>query len=387
MIQLSKILVVSSDFPYPPNHGGRKDVWDKIMALNNEGNKIDLISTVNEHPEEEYIKYVENLLNNVQIIKRKITLKKFFSWYPLQYTSRISLKDVPISGDYDFVILEGDYILPVLDNPGINGEIIFRMHNNEIKYFKQLMKSENSLLKKIYFYTESLKFKTLYKKYVSRLKTIWFISKDELENFQSKNKEFKGLFIPPHVDNIYSKPKVSVNRNVLFVGSLFMTNNIEAVRWYLINIHDSISAEYPGYRFYIAGNTRNGSIKWLTNQINKLNYKDNIYIYESPESLEDIYSQCSIFVNPMQHGAGIKLKTVEALQKGLAVVTTSVGSEGTGLMNNEHLLISDTPTDFLKGIKYLLSNSHVRNNLVNNSQEYLSREFNLQSKLKNILSK
>ena len=33
-------------------------------------------------------------------------------------------------------------------------------------------------------------------------------------------------------------------------------------------------------------------------------------------------------ISPMRYGAGVKLKTIEALQFGVPIVATSVGSEG-----------------------------------------------------------
>src|SRR5690242_3218534 len=37
-----KILIVASDFPYPPNHGARLDIWGRILALKQLGFAIDL---------------------------------------------------------------------------------------------------------------------------------------------------------------------------------------------------------------------------------------------------------------------------------------------------------------------------------------------------------
>ena len=61
-----------------------------------------------------------------------------------------------------------------------------------------------------------------------------------------------------------------------------------------------------------------------------------------------------ICVNPMHHGAGVKLKIINAIEFGLPVVSTSVGKEGTGLDNAVHLHVADTAEDFMKAIRHLL---------------------------------
>lgn len=378
--------MVSGDFPYPPNHGGRKDVWDKINALIENGYKVDLISTIKETPTDIHLKFVEELLDNVLLIKRNMKIRMFFSFLPMQYKSREQLANVKLVNQYDYVLVEGDYVLPILNNPEINGEIIFRMHNNEARYFIQLMKSEKSIFKKLYYFTESFKFKVLNNVIISKLKTIWFISMDELKEYSSSNPEFRGYFVPPHVEQNFSAPNIIDNKNVLFIGSLFMVNNVEAVIWYLINVHDYISEKYPNYTFIIAGNTKNQTLSWLYNTIKSVKFKGNIEIIESPEYLDDLYSKCSIFVNPMQHGAGIKLKTIEPLQKGLAVVSTPIGAEGTGLENEKHIMIAHSQENFIESVDRLLSNEQMRINLVKNSQYYLSENYDLIKKLNSLFS-
>lgn len=384
---MRKVLVVSSDFPYPPNHGGRKDVWEKILALKDSGHSIDLIATVNEIPAKKDLKIVSSIVENTKILKRKKELKSFLSLDPMQLKSREDLKKVSLNKEYDYVILEGDYVLPILENQNINGEIIFRMHNDEKKYFLQLMKSEKSLLKKFYYFTESIKFKRISHNIISHLETIWFISKDEMDVFNSKNRNFNGYFVPPHVNpnNIYFDNLV--NRKVLFIGSLFMVNNVEGVKWYLQNIHDDISNEFYDYELHIAGNSKGTSLSWLKEEISKRKYADNIFIYDSPENLNDLYSKCSIFINPMRHGAGLKLKTVEALQNGLAVVSTSVGAEGTGLKHKEHILVSDKPNDYINYLRRLLVDEQKVRELVLKSHQYLKKEFDLVSKLSKLIKK
>jgi polysaccharide biosynthesis protein PslH len=386
---MKRLLIVCPDFPYPDNYGGRKDIWNRIKLFFELGYYMDIICTVKENPRKEDIIVVKKYVQNVFILKRNRSLSYLFTRMPFQLKSRDKLAKFRLSREYDYIILEGDYVLPFLLNDDISdfNKIIFRMHNDEHTYFKQLCESEKHIFKKFYYYLESKRFKYIKEKYISNLKHIWFISKDEMDNFKSKNNNFKPLFLPPHVpENSYKlSSRVKKNRNVLFVGSLFMVNNKEAILWYLKNIHDLLS-KIPGYCLTIVGNSKGTSLDWLYNSISLCESKDNIIVYDTPRDLSAIYNENSIFVNPMFHGAGVKLKTIEAIQNGLAVVSTKVGIEGTGLIDGKHVLVSDTPRSFLENIQRLMDDETLREQLIVNAQNYLRKEFNTINKIKEYLS-
>jgi glycosyltransferase involved in cell wall biosynthesis len=61
-----------------------------------------------------------------------------------------------------------------------------------------------------------------------------------------------------------------------------------------------------------------------------------------------------IFVNPQLIGAGIKLKSLVAMMRGKALVTTSTGAEGISGRNGEHFLVANEWNDFAKLLIELL---------------------------------
>lgn len=385
---MREILIVSSDFPYPPNHGGRKDVWNRIELLKNLGFNIDLICTVKDKPSPEELQHVKKYVHDLNIIDRDSKILNWMSLEPFQLKSRRQLKKLQILKKYDSVIVEGDYCFAICDNKDLRkkaGKLIYRMHNDEAKYFLQLSLSEKNLFRKIAYLLEAIRFYFVSRYYIKKFDEVWFISKDEQDRFKKILPQSKGIFLPPHVSyNDFRFPNNRNGYNVLFVGSLFMTNNKAAIRWYLNNVHDIVSREI-NYHLTIAGNSRNEPLTWIYQEINKTLNKENITVIDSPESLDTLYENNTVFINPMLHGAGVKLKTIEAIQKGLAVVSTPVGIEGTGLINNVHVKVSKNPEDFANNVITLLKNPSLRNNLINNAQEYIKREFDSTKKLQQSL--
>jgi glycosyltransferase involved in cell wall biosynthesis len=57
---------------------------------------------------------------------------------------------------------------------------------------------------------------------------------------------------------------------------------------------------------------------------------------------------------PLRHGAGTRLKILEAMAWGLPVITTSIGGAGLGLVNDTHALIADEPSAFAAAVERIV---------------------------------
>jgi len=366
-----KIVVVCSDFPFPADHGGRVDTWGRILALFELGWKIRLIVCGKATPSEADLEVVGGYVDEILLCPRITKLLDALSFSPLQVRSRVGLKRVRLEEDYDFVLLEGDYVYPILDNPQIRRDkVILRVHNDEAAYFKALARSARHPLHKLYYFLESFKFAALQRKMRERIDKYMFISDKEFERFRRRDPEAKSLFLPPPVAEGAFRESAFRTRNVVFIGSLFMPNNREAIEWYLTRVHPLMLKE-PGYRFVVAGNSRQQGLDWLEPYD-----LTNVTVHDTPKSLDDIYGSGYLFVNPMRNGAGVKLKTIEAIRNGLPVVSTSVGCEGTGLVDREHLLVADRPEDFYRGIKLLFDRPQLAKAYLESSQRFIRAQYN-----------
>ena len=189
--------------------------------------------------------------------------------------------------------------------------------------------------------------------------------------------EIHATFLPVAIETEY-KERALDSKTVLLIGSLFMINNQDAIRFYLQEVHPHLTRDVEGYRLIIAGNSRKKGIAWIEELI--VTY-DNVAIYDTPEDLDGLYAQSSVFVNPMRYGAGVKLKTVNAIVNGLPVVATTIGNEGTGLVSGEQILVDDNPMALCRYIKELLEDSFMRRRFVERAQEYLRKNYNQKEKL------
>lgn len=243
------------------------------------------------------------------------------------------------------------------------------MHNNESVYFHALAASENSFLRKLYYRIESQKFRKMDSEIIQKAPNILFISSSEKNDYEKRYSNLHSCFLPASV-KLDFKHRERDNHTALLIASFFMKNNREAITFYLEKVHPLI--KIPDYQILIAGNSRGQSIAWINHLAQK--YK-NVQIYDSPIDLQPLYEHASVFINSMLHGAGVKLKTINAVVEGLPVVSTTIGNEGTGLSPDRDILVADQAPKLASAIESLLNNKKKADDIVSNAQSYIQEHY------------
>lgn len=390
-----KILLISGDFPYPLNHGDRVDVFERIKTLHSLGFKITLISTVKRQPSKLEIDYMYKFCNEVFLINRINSFYSFISILPFQVKSRLNKVDIERilniinNKEFSFTFLQGHYVLSLFllfSDKVKTKKLYLRVNNDEAVYFKELSNATEPIIKKIFYRLESFKFK-FYEAYMFKhlkIDKLLHVSYDEYKKYTAKFRELEHLFLPVSLNiNDIKKFKSKNNKNVLFIGSLFMPNNLEGLKWFLNKVHNNILNEEPSYKLIIAGNTIGVNLEELNSFFSA--YR-NIFFVPSPEDLDVLYEGARVFINPMLSGAGVKVKTINAIKEGLPVVSTIIGNEGTGMIDQKEIFVTNDPKTFKEYIILLLNNENKCKSLVFNSQKKLVQEYDQKRNLKDILN-
>lgn len=355
-------------------------MWNRIQTIHNIGITVDVIVTPSDEPSAIHRQKVESIVRHLTICRREPSRKGLFSLKPTAVIVRRALRDVALTEDYDFVLLQTEFVSEILQNKTLkSSRVIVRVDNDEATYLFHTARSEASPLLKIYYLQEALRVKWHTAHILPRAEMLWFVSHSELERYKAEHSKIRRQateFVPSAVDlGILSRSPLTGSK-VLFVGNLWTSLNREAIEWYISRVHPLL-CEHASYRFVIAGSTGKRDRKWLDTLIQP--YK-NVEAYFDVEDLSSLYRESAVFVNPMQRGTGVKLKTVEAILRGLPVVSTSIGAEGSGLMNGRHYKCADSAKDFAASISELLDNRNLAHDLVSQSQDYVGEYYN-QSKV------
>lgn len=365
-----KIAVVSGFIPYPSNFGGALDVWERIKGLVALGHEVDLIATDKNHPTQQQIDAIKLIVKDFYFVQRKNKIQQLFRNLPLQFLSRMNLANVVVDKSYDVIILESEFCWPITLNNSVKyKKIVIRVHNIENYYFKMLGKSSTSIKEKIYYMIEVAKIKKFSPLIFDKVDRLWFISKDDLEHL---NYKFKSIFMPYPINEPYIKPEIKEGNHVVFMGSLFMQNNIYGLRWYLKNVHPLLCEKYPKYHFYIVGSLKEDDIS-LKEELSSFT---KCTLVVNTTHLYQFYNKAQVFVNPMFHGSGVKVKSVNALVNGVPLVSTQTGVEGIGL-NTEMYYHAQTVSEFIQAIDEVFSNRLLAIERTLKAQNYLKNIYYL----------
>lgn len=156
-------------------------------------------------------------------------------------------------------------------------------------------------------------------------------------------------------------------KGIMFVGGFNHTPNVDGIKWFMEEVYPIIKKK-KNIPFTIAGSNPPQIIQDYAN--------DEITVtgFISDEELAEIYNSSRIVVAPLRYGAGIKGKVVEAMAKGMPIVTTSIGAEGLANID-DILMVEDDPKKFAEAILSLYDDEERLNTISKNMRKYITDNY------------
>jgi glycosyltransferase involved in cell wall biosynthesis len=151
---------------------------------------------------------------------------------------------------------------------------------------------------------------------------------------------------------------------VLFVGSV-AAPNVDGLRWFLETCWPRIRAQRPNTTFCVAG-TVVQLLGPAPAGVKFLGLVDN---------LTALYENAGVVVSPLRVGSGLKIKLIEALGQGKAVVATSATLQGVVGLLADSVRIADDPEGFAAAVNTLLDDEKARKRLGSRGLDALKRNF------------
>lgn len=165
--------------------------------------------------------------------------------------------------------------------------------------------------------------------------------------------------------------RTSHTGKVGFIASFGHPPNLEALQFLIRHIAPIVQSKLAHIEFIVAGrNPPQNLVQSAPSNVKFIGYVD---------SLADFYNSCDVIVAPLLSGGGVKIKVVEALGFGKALVTTPIGAEGIPMEHNTHALIEMEPNRFAHAICELISSDDMRNQMALAGWEMANRTFAVQA--------
>ena len=383
-----KILHVMPDLPCPPDNGARADVWARLVAMNRLGYRVHaLVMAGKMAPEDRHVDEMRTLVSSLKFVERRPLRECLASITPTYISRNFGLKEVPLTESYDLTLMEAEDAIPVCDNPSLNTKLrVLRVHNDEISYMWEFAKAEERFLRKQFIRLEALRMVPFSRSAHRRVDSLWFISQSECQRFIANHPAAaaRAAWLPPSIV-FGDKPKRSAAycKRVLFVGNFYTSLNRDGLRWYLRQVHPLLEQD-PDYELVVAGSTQGRSAAHRFAEEIKQERRCTVHV--NLEDTTSLYENCAVFINPMRAGAGVKVKSVHAIERGIPVVSTSAGNEGSGFANKEHVRLADTPTEFASAIANLLNNYGLREQMAVQAYDHLTKHYNCEANIRGLVT-
>jgi glycosyltransferase involved in cell wall biosynthesis len=135
-------------------------------------------------------------------------------------------------------------------------------------------------------------------------------------------------------------------QSLVFVGTMNYRPNADAVIYLASQILPEIWKTRPQVTLTVVGQTPPEEVQRLAGpRITITGWVDDVRPY---------IDRAAVVVTPVRIGSGTRLKVLEALAMGKALVSTPLGCEGIAVEDGEHVLLADNPVELAQRVVRLL---------------------------------
>jgi O-antigen biosynthesis protein len=126
--------------------------------------------------------------------------------------------------------------------------------------------------------------------------------------------------------------------------------NVDALRWFANDVMPLVTARLPGAHTLVTGANPPPEVARLRS--------DTIRLAGFVDDLAELYASARVAIAPIRFGAGVKIKTLEAVQHGVPVVATPTGVEGIVLDEPGAIVVAADAARFADALVALLEDEH-----------------------------
>ena len=387
-----KVLQICHKPPLPSTDGGCIAINNISKGLIRELGSIKVL-TINtlKHPfdlkkfDKDYIKnskiestFVDTKLNIVDAFSNLVTydsynVSRFFS----PDFNALIIKTLK-SESFDIVLLESLFTTPYIETVRTysTSKIILRSHNLEYIIWQRLSRESLNPAKKIYLKLLSSQLKNYELNILKKIDGIATISNQDKKKYLELECPVETVTIPFGLETKnYNNNNINREDGKLkffHLGAMDWKPNLEAVGWLLDEIWPKIQKKIPHAELHLAG-------KNMPDWLFKKKYI-NVFNHKEVQDSSKFISEHDVMLVPLLSAGGIRVKIIEGMAHGKAIISTKIGAEGIDYKNEENILIADSPKDFYNEVLKITTGKTDYKKIGENAREHVIKTYD-QSKI------
>lgn len=373
-----EILVVSPYVPYPPSFGGAARVYHLTSGLARE-HRVSLLCYGSAAERENAAPLAARSIE-VQTVPpppgarwrrlyqaRSLVGRAFYYYYSYSRAMTRALHATLARRRFDVVQIE---FSEMAYHPVPPGPIrILDEHNVEFLLLDRVARQERTPLRRLYGRVNARKFRPDELAACRRMDAVLTTSEKDQSVLRAEGIDIPLRVIPNGVDvEFFTPERAPVQRpRLVFTGAINYVPNTDAVVHFCRDILPAVRTAVPDVSFAIVGREPPARVRRLAGP--------SVLVTGTVPDVRPWMREAAVFVVPLRSGSGTRLKILEALASGCAVVSTSIGCEGLDVTHGEDIVIADTPAEFAEAVVSCLRHPELRARLGERGRALVERQY------------
>ena len=381
-----KILFLSPTVPFPLTDGGRIRVFNLLKQIA-EKSEVTLLALETQTTDAEGVAELQQFGIQVHLVPNAPTLprvsfgtllKAFFKRQPITVarydvpTYRQKFRELITNETFDLVHYEMFHIAQFQTETDLPS--VLSQQNVDSAIWRRLCSETTNPFYKFAYWTQQLAFQRYERVLSPKFDVVTCTSDIDATVFQQHCAEDAIEIIPNGVDVTHYLPDYSseASAHLIYIGSMDWYPNEDAVAFFTDEVLPRIQEKVPDVAFSIVGGNP-------STRVQKLAEREGVVVTGRVPEIKPYFAEATVFVVPLRIGSGTRLKILEALAMGKAIVSTTVGAEGLDLRDGEEIFIADEPIAFADAVTRLLTDSELRRRMGESGRVRVERDYDWRS--------
>ncbi len=380
-----QILILTAALPYPPHAGGAIRAYGLLHGLHAAGHDLTLLSLTDSEIAEPQDTPLAQFCTHIETVpapkrsKRDRVRDLFFSAQPdvarRLYSPHLweRLQSLLAQNNYDLIQFEGIEAagyLPMVRAIQPHAKLCYDAFNLEYDMQRVIYRVDRRNPRRwhaaAYSYVQMRRLRRFERELCATADFVLAVSPEDAAGLRALYPGRSIIVVPNGVFvNQYSNNEATLNlgaKALVFTGKMDYRPNVDAMLWFASSMMPRIQREHPQAELYIVGQKSH-------TRLEPLRGRRGIHLTGWVPEVQPYLNAAAIYVAPLRMGSGTRLKILEAMASGCAVVATSIAASGLLPQVKAALCIADDESTFASNVGTLLENPAERQRLGSAARE------------------
>lgn len=383
-----RILFLTQILPYPLDAGPKIRAYYVLRFLVSAGHTVTLLSFTRSTDRQQDVRHLEGFCDSVHTLPMHRS-----TWKDGYHLIRSSIRGLPFLVSRDWVPGMTTKIERLIADHGPFGAVhadqlwmapyaltarchsdsllVMDQHNAVFQIPDRLSVQENNPVKRILLKKEATKLFNFERRICNQFdRLVWVSDEDRKALDKDDTIRTRQQTIPICLDpqkQIHPHRSYAAKR-VTFVGGLHWPPNEQGIRWFVNEVWPTVQRIVPEAVLTIIGKNPPGDLRRLSNS--------RVEVTGFAEDLTSYLEETAVFIVPLLAGGGMRVKILDAWNKGLPVVSTRIGAEGIAIENGKNALLADGPREFAAAVIRIFREWWLADRLARFGRETIETKYN-----------